>query len=42
VAFFGFIAMIADFFAWLGGRLGRDMENEEWERGTRSPFDRFR
>jgi hypothetical protein len=41
VALFGFIAMVADFFAWLGGRLSRDMDNDEWERGSRSPLERF-
>ena len=30
------VELVGRFAAWLVGRLGRDMENEEWEHGSRS------
>ena len=30
------VEVVGRFVAWLAGRLSRDMENDEWERGVRS------
>ena len=35
LALLALISFVADLFGWIGRLLGREMENDEWERGVR-------